>query len=85
MHTTLSTGPRHVDTSGILFVLSGAFIGLDDVIKRRLQGIAAAPFSAERPEPQGERQRAVTALIRGSNLYDLAEVEDLTAYGLIPE
>ncbi|PWN45267.1 hypothetical protein IE81DRAFT_339548 [Ceraceosorus guamensis] len=78
-------GPRLVDTSGILFVLSGAFIGLDDVIKRRLRGVAAASAVEGREVDQSRRAAAAAASRRASDLYDLAEVEDLTAYGLIPE
>ncbi len=62
-----------VDTSGVLFVLGGAFVGLDALVQRRLgrRGVgfasAAANDTAEAP-----------ALA-------IPEVDDLLSFGLIPE
>jgi len=65
-----------VDTSKILFIVGGAFAGLDKVIQRRSEkgGIG---FSAEiRTKDQ---TRSVGELLRD------VEPEDLVSYGLIPE
>ena len=61
-----------VDTSGILFILAGAFGGLDDVIARR-QGKTTIGFG-ERP---GNSANDAT--------WALPEPRDLTAFGLVPE
>ncbi|HDK37824.1 MAG TPA: ATP-dependent Clp protease ATP-binding subunit ClpX, partial [Thiolapillus brandeum] len=65
-----------VDTSKILFVVGGAFAGLDKVIRNRSEkgGIG---FSAEIRTK--EESRSVGELLRD------VEPEDLVSYGLIPE
>ncbi|KKZ11566.1 MAG: ATP-dependent protease [Candidatus Synechococcus spongiarum SP3] len=66
-----------IDTSHILFICGGAFVGLEDMVKHRL-GRNAIGFVHERDEDQ-KRQLATTNILR--NL----EPEDLVQYGLIPE
>ena len=65
-----------VDTSNILFIVGGAFSGLDKVIRNRSKkgGIG---FSAEVHSPDDEK--------RVSELLREVEPEDLVRYGLIPE
>jgi ATP-dependent Clp protease ATP-binding subunit ClpX len=65
-----------VDTSGILFIVGGAFSGLDKVILNRTQkgGIG---FTAE--------VRSVNERPHGNALFQDVEPEDLVKYGLIPE
>ena len=66
-----------VDTTNILFICGGAFVGLDKTIQRRLghrvMGFSAAENVAQASvfEPRGTLQ--------------LVEPEDLLAYGFIPE
>ncbi len=63
-----------LDTSNILFILGGAFVGLEDIIKQRL-GKKTIGFGAElRTEEEKE-----------GNLISKVRVEDLIKYGLIPE
>ena len=66
-----------VDTSNILFIVGGAFIGLDKVVENRVSskslGIAA------RIQSEKERERYAEELL--SQL----EPSDLVQYGLIPE
>ncbi len=62
-----------VDTSNILFICGGAFIGLDDIIRRRSQGNTMG-FSAE-VRPKNKKKDV---------LMD-AEPADLLKFGLIPE
>ena len=59
-----------VDTSHILFIAGGAFVGLDDVIKQRRQGTAMG-FSADIEQ----HDHSVTDIIP----------DDLVKYGMIPE
>ena len=65
-----------VDTSNILFVVGGAFAGLDKIIRSRSE-TGGIGFSAEVKSKDEE-----SAL--GEILYDV-EPEDLIKYGLIPE
>ncbi|GAA1530846.1 ATP-dependent Clp protease ATP-binding subunit ClpX [Nocardioides humi] len=64
-----------IDTTNILFVVGGAFAGLEHIIEQRV-GKKSLGFTAE---PRGEAERAADDL--------LAQVrpEDLTKFGLIPE
>lgn len=82
--TTASVPPRggrkhpnqemiQIDTTNILFILGGAFDGIEEVIKRRL-GEKVIGFSSNEADKYDEQ--ALLAQIRP---------EDLQAYGLIPE
>lgn len=79
--------PTLVDTSGVLFVLCGAFVGLGDVVRARLHSSAASPGSAH--EALQRRLHAADGtegeLPDDDRAYAMAEPEDLTAYGMIPE
>jgi ATP-dependent Clp protease ATP-binding subunit ClpX len=64
-----------VDTTNILFICGGAFVGLERVIQHRM-GQKALGFGAKvRPMNQ----------LRNSNLLEEIQPEDLIRYGLIPE
>ncbi len=64
-----------VDTTNILFICGGAFVGLDKVIQKRV-GQKSMGFSANiRPMNQS----------RISNLLEQVQPEDLIRFGLIPE
>ena len=60
-----------VDTTNILFIAGGAFVGLDDIIKQRRQGTAMG-FSAEISQTQTGNLSEVTP-------------DDLVRFGMIPE
>ncbi|MFQ5684228.1 MAG: ATP-dependent Clp protease ATP-binding subunit ClpX [Candidatus Binatia bacterium] len=64
-----------VDTANILFLCGGAFIGLEDIIRRRT-GRKRMGFGGE-VEEQGGR--------RASELLHEVQPEDLLRFGLIPE
>jgi ATP-dependent Clp protease ATP-binding subunit ClpX len=64
-----------VDTTNILFVCGGAFVGLDKLIQARV-GETRVGFGAE---IQARRERRV------SDLLNQLQPEDLLRYGLIPE
>ena len=61
-----------VDTSNILFIAGGAFVGLDDIIKKR-QGQHVIGFGND-AESNSERSQSLDIL-----------PEDLIQYGIIPE
>ncbi|WWD06201.1 hypothetical protein V865_004287 [Kwoniella europaea PYCC6329] len=68
-----------VDTSNILFVLSGAFVGLDQIVNRRL-GKGSIGFGAPLPKtPSTPVSSTSTLPLTGLS------TPDLTTYGLIPE
>jgi ATP-dependent Clp protease ATP-binding subunit ClpX len=64
-----------VDTTNILFICGGAFVGLEDIIQKRV-GASSVGFGAD---IKGKKERKLGEI--------LAEVqpEDLLKYGLIPE
>lgn len=64
-----------IDTKDILFILGGAFDGLDKVIERRTQG---SSLGLHAPVKKKE-ERSIKELL------DLVEPDDLQKYGLIPE
>jgi ATP-dependent Clp protease ATP-binding subunit ClpX len=65
-----------VDTTNILFICGGAFVGLDKTIQRRL-GHRVMGFSAVENVTQNG--------IASRNILQHCEPEDLLAYGFIPE
>jgi len=69
-----------VDTTNILFICGGAFVGLDKIIGRRA-GRKSLGFKAEEEQPQEP------VVERKHNFELLSEVqpEDLIKFGLIPE
>src|SRR5690606_32887166 len=64
-----------VDTTNILFIVGGAFAGLDKVIAQRGRG-SAIGFGADVRSPEDRRQGDVLREV---------EPEDLLKFGLIPE
>lgn len=62
-----------VDTSNILFICGGAFEGLDDIIRSRVDVSSVGFASAQAP---AQAKNAITAQV---------EPEDLVRFGLIPE
>ena len=65
----------HIDTTNILFILGGAFVGLPDIIAERV-GKTNIGFGSEMPESK----RAADA-----ELLNQVLPEDLHKYGMIPE
>lgn len=66
-----------IDTSNILFICGGAFVGLDRIIQRRI-GHKVMGFT-------GEGARSVQTETETSNATRLLEPEDLLSFGFIPE
>jgi ATP-dependent Clp protease ATP-binding subunit ClpX len=65
-----------VDTTNILFICGGAFVGLEDIIRKRT-GRKQMGFGGELDQKGGGR--------RGSELLHDVQPEDLLKFGLIPE
>ena len=64
-----------IDTTNILFILGGAFDGMEDIIKRRTSNKNIG-FGAE---IVSEKE------LRNQNILEKIETQDLIKYGLIPE
>lgn len=67
-----------VNTKNILFIVGGAFVGLDEIVSKRLnKGKGGIGFGAS---VKGEHDREAV-----SQMLSSVETEDLTKFGLIPE
>ena len=64
-----------IDTSNILFVCGGAFVGLENIIERRI-GVKGLGFGADIQNKAGRRPDEVLGQV---------QAEDLLRFGLIPE
>ncbi|WP_461831578.1 ATP-dependent Clp protease ATP-binding subunit ClpX [Aquifex sp.] len=62
-----------VDTTDILFICGGAFVGLEDIIKQRI-GKSRVGFEAE-----------IKKVNEDKKLLELVEPDDLIKFGMIPE
>ena len=67
-----------VNTTNILFICGGAFVGLDKMVQRRI-GRHVLGFTADRKEIEENRR------LDSSEVLKAVEPEDLVKYGLIPE
>lgn len=83
-HIPLKVGRKHpqqelirVDTTNILFILGGAFSGLEEIIRRRM-GTRTLGFQTSASTSKAD------ALIE-SKIFNELEPEDLLKFGLIPE
>lgn len=65
----------HIDTTNILFILGGAFVGLDKIIAERV-GSRGVGFNSEVSKPEQEE---------AAELLSQVLPEDLNSFGLIPE
>jgi len=66
-----------IDTRNILFIVGGAFEGLDKIIEKRIGKKSRLGFSSAAEEAIGE--------IPTSNLFHHVDHDDLLKFGLIPE
>lgn len=78
-----------IDTSNILFVLMGAFVGLDQHISTRLAKTSIG-FEADINEESGSKQKSQLKQIkledgRKVSALELLQPQDLVSYGMIPE
>ena len=61
------------NTSGVLFILGGAFVGLEDIISKRVNKRTNIGFKSS------------TDVKKDKNLFNYVQPEDIINYGLIPE
>jgi len=74
-----------VDTTNILFIVGGAFVGLERIIGKRV-GKRALGFRSGEDGKEGQAtQEALAANRRDSELLQMAEPQDLMKFGMIPE
>ncbi|MEX1016855.1 MAG: ATP-dependent Clp protease ATP-binding subunit ClpX [Phycisphaeraceae bacterium] len=66
-----------VDTTNILFICAGTFVGLDDLVSKRL-GRKSIGFASEQDEETTADQKPIHVLSQ-------VTPEDLNEYGMIPE
>lgn len=65
----------HIDTTNILFILGGAFVGLDKIVADRI-GKKGVGFNSELADPHSQDETALLAQ---------ALPQDLHSFGMIPE
>jgi ATP-dependent Clp protease ATP-binding subunit ClpX len=70
-----------VDTTNILFICGGAFVGLDKIISRRIGKKSLGFRSGE----DADKEDAITSKKRTQELLTEIQPEDLIKFGLIPE
>lgn len=68
-----------IDTSNILFIVGGAFVGLDKIVERRADEGTSVGFGAKAPLTQIEKEAAAARMLKK------LQPEDLLKFGLIPE
>lgn len=68
-----------IDTSNILFIVGGAFVGLDKIVERRAADGSSVGFGAKSPATQAEKEAQATKMLKK------LQPEDLLKFGLIPE
>lgn len=67
----------YIDTTNILFVGSGAFVGIDDIIKERMN-VKQIGFVSDKKKQEN-------AKFDDDIIYEYMSHEDLRAFGMIPE
>ena len=73
--TNLFQKNTQLDTTNILFICGGAFVGLDDIVRRRYENHSVG-FAATSSSTEG---------MSSDELLGLVEPQDLYKFGLIPE
>lgn len=68
-----------IDTSNILFIVGGAFVGLEKIVERRADDGTSVGFGAKAPLTQAEKEANAVRMLKK------LQPEDLLKFGLIPE
>lgn len=68
-----------IDTSNILFIVGGAFVGLESIVERRAGDGSSMGFGAKTPSTQAEKE------VQAAKMLKKLQPEDLLKFGLIPE
>jgi len=75
----------HVDTSNILFICGGAFVGLDKIVQRRVgRHVLGFTQGTENASEEDRRTEEENKILLESPL-SAVEPEDFVHYGMIPE
>ena len=70
-----------INTSKILFVLNGAFVGMDDVIGSRLNRKSSVGFDLKNNSAEKKREKKVD----DENILKYVKPNDVVTYGFLPE
>ncbi|MEI8128915.1 MAG: ATP-dependent protease ATP-binding subunit ClpX [bacterium] len=68
-----------IDTSNILFIVGGAFVGLEKIVERRAGDSSSIGFGSKAPSTQAEKEAISSKMLKK------LQPEDLLKFGLIPE
>ncbi|MCQ2790133.1 MAG: ATP-dependent protease ATP-binding subunit ClpX [bacterium] len=68
-----------IDTSNILFIVGGAFVGLSEIVDRRAGDSASVGFGSKAPSTKAEKEAQAAQMLKK------LQPEDLLKFGLIPE
>lgn len=68
-----------INTANILFIVGGAFVGLDKIVERRAGDSTTIGFGANPAKTQAEKE------LEAAKLLKKLQPEDLLKFGLIPE
>ncbi len=68
-----------INTANILFIVGGAFVGLDKIVERRAGNGTSIGFGADAPKTQAEKEMEEAKMLKK------LQPEDLLKFGLIPE
>lgn len=68
-----------IDTSNILFIVGGAFVGLEKIVERRAGDTSAIGFGSKAPATAAEKEAIASKMLKK------LQPEDLLKFGLIPE
>ena len=68
-----------IDTKNILFIVGGAFVGLDKIVSRRADDGTTLGFGADQPKTQAEKE------LEAARMLKKLQPDDLLKFGLIPE
>ncbi len=68
-----------INTANILFIVGGAFVGLDKIVERRAGDSTTIGFGTDRAKTQAEKE------LEAAKLLKKLQPEDLLKFGLIPE
>lgn len=68
-----------IDTSNILFIVGGAFVGLDKIVEKRSNFASTVGFGANSAKTQAEKE------IEAAKMLKNLQPDDLLKFGLIPE
>ena len=68
-----------INTANILFIVGGAFVGLDKIVERRAGDSVSIGFGASAPKTQAEKEADEAKMLKK------LQPEDLLKFGLIPE